>query len=397
MDHDFERSEDMALAAVVSDWLIRVFDNAGVVLVPEPEDPDLLRDTVLRSLPVLYLGRVFPEKYDELRSELREVFTPSLPDRLHASSTKQDLHRLVSDTVAPIVGHPFFRFGLHDLPDVVLSIIHQVLGQVIAVGGIGRMEPTEARRVAARLDQLGFADLAEVGANLLSGTVNGPVVQARVINGGVHLVVGAVEPGSHEDPVVVTTSASEEYGVTGTDNLHFAVSGHCSISVLVEARAARAVVLTALRPVVLRRRRPQPTYGSMTLGGMEVRYFRTLLDDREPHLVPIAGKVDRKPVWLNGYFFRSTRVADFPFAVAPMDPEMFVVEPITTQWETEFRFELDWIHLGRRGTTVIDNDGRPFLLAPRQPDDVDGFQPPKMPRPPSTDAESHFPWHRRRK
>ncbi|GAA3033530.1 hypothetical protein [Actinokineospora globicatena] len=398
MDHEFEGPEDEALAAVVADWFVRVLGDAGVGLVPEAEDGDLLRDAVLRGLPVLFLGRLFPEKYDELRGELRAVFTSGRPSGLGASATGEDLRRLVAETVAPVVGHPFFRFGYRDLADVVMSLAHQVLGRVIAVGGLGRVGPVEGRRVAARLGELGFADLAEVfGANVLSGVVNGPVVQARVINGGVHLVVNDVEPGPHEDPVVATVSVHQEFGVVGTDGLKFAVSGHCSISIFVEARTARAVALTALRPVVSRRRQPQPTSGSMTLGALEVRYFRTMLDDDVPRLVPMANKVERKPVWLDGFFFRSARVADFPFAVAPMDPEMFVVEPITTKWETEFRFELDWIHLGRRGTTVIDNDGYPFLVAPRTTKAISGFGPPVEPASTKVITDSHFPWHRRRK
>ncbi|PPK65276.1 hypothetical protein V5P93_003714 [Actinokineospora auranticolor] len=173
--HDFTGPEDVALAVVVADWLGGVLDEAGVA--PRPE-PGPLRDAVLRSLPVLYLNRVFPQRYGHLRGVFREVFAARDTGRLSASATARELRAVVVETVAPVVEHPFYRFAFPDLPDVVLSIVHQVLERLITVDGLGRTDPVEARRLAARLAHLGFADLAEtLGA---SAPAEDPVATAPV-------------------------------------------------------------------------------------------------------------------------------------------------------------------------------------------------------------------------
>ncbi len=119
------------------------------------------------------------------------------------------------------------------------------------------------------------------------------------------------------------------------------------LAITLEARSAR-VVIHRMRPVVLSRRPPGsacsgPT-GSYVAGVLPPRTF-TLDLDSDPAVLRAED-------------------ADFPFTVSSTDVEQFRVSISTTDAEVSFHFEIDWTCAGRSGTTVIDNDGKPFEVSP---------------------------------
>ncbi|GAB2990913.1 hypothetical protein GCM10027184_50830 [Saccharothrix stipae] len=208
------------------------------------------------------------------------------------------------------------------------------------------------------------------------------LVQAGAIHGGVHFYGSAAE---HDEPVIVTVDVrrtSDHFVVDGDPEGLVLLSDYASITVTVEGRGARAVVLQDLKPVVVARREPRlavrrrpPTVNAMMLPvrpvevdltAAELRlkaedlYFSTDLREDAPHVrargTSSYGPQDRVvPVLPRG---------GFPYAVTASDPEQFVVTPTVAGQEVDWELHLEWLHAGRRGTTVVDDGGRPFQLYP---------------------------------
>lgn len=86
---------------------------------------------------------------------------------------------------------------------------------------------------------------------------------------------------------------------------------------------------------------------------MPTRLFLVNLDDEIPEAVPfISDLTQNKP----------ELPPTFPFKVSDSDPEYFNVEFSTPRCDCRFRLELDWVADGRRGTTTIDDHGKPFRV-----------------------------------
>lgn len=191
--------------------------------------------------------------------------------------------------------------------------------------------------------------------NSVSGRshVDGPVVQAGVIHGGV-TIHHTSESRGLETPCMATGSSIRtandiyEWADEPADSHTWEGSWtpHDGARVLVEGFAAQAVVLTGMRPVVLSRRTPRPArYRGTVASILETRGFTTDLDADHPVLRPLDGP-------------------DFPFTVTSSDPELFEVHP-TSAFETEWHLELEWSSAGRHGTLTVDVGGHPFLFLPR--------------------------------
>lgn len=180
----------------------------------------------------------------------------------------------------------------------------------------------------------------------------GNAVLAGVIQGGVHIHDVTDQPGT--EPVYMTVSVTEFVGdacmavVDGESSPTIPVSGRHLVRVLVEGRGRRAVILNALRPVVIHRVAPRPARpGPAARGKLSQHHFDVLLDEDPARLAP--------------------RAAGFPFTVSSTDPEQFLLRPLVAAHEAEWQLELDWTCAGRTGTTVIDNGGRPFRVYPAIP------------------------------
>lgn len=121
--------------------------------------------------------------------------------------------------------------------------------------------------------------------------------------------------------------------------------------ITLEARPERAVVLHGMRPVVVSRRPPRPACfgltGSYAAGVVPPRMF--------------ALDLDSDPAMLRA----EDDDFDVDLKISPTDVEQFRVTISAAEAEVSFRLEIDWTCVGRRGTTVIDNGGKPFEIYPR--------------------------------
>ena len=152
--------------------------------------------------------------------------------------------------------------------------------------------------------------------------------------------------------------------------------------ITLEARTTRAVVLHGMRPVVFSREPPRPACfglrGTYLYGVLPPRMF-TLDLDSDPTLL-------------------QAEAADFPFTISATDVEQFRVTISASEAEVSFHLEIDWTCAGRRGTTVIDNNGKPFEIYPAAngtristgaaAEDTSADAPPNASRQPQAAAES---------
>ncbi|WP_211125786.1 hypothetical protein [Streptomyces yatensis] len=184
--------------------------------------------------------------------------------------------------------------------------------------------------------------------------VDGPVVQAGVIHGGV-TIHHANEARELETPCMATGSSirttSDLYEwadePADPDTSAGPWTPEDGARVLVEGLAIQAVVLRGMRPVVLSRKVPRPAkVWRVVFGILETRGFTTDLGADHPVLRPLDGP-------------------DFPFTVTSSDPELFKVYPAASAFEIEWHLELEWSSAGRHGTLTVDDGGRPFHFLPR--------------------------------
>ncbi|NUT48861.1 MAG: hypothetical protein HOV94_16375 [Saccharothrix sp.] len=250
-------------------------------------------------------------------------------------------------------GESFYASYYRD--ELLTRLLHDALVQALrefVANGPGVDAEQAARLNAFGLD-VDSADL--VVRNEAGGGVGGNLVQVGVVTGDVRIGGEDEEP---DTPVFVRVEVKATCHLHSEDShAAFVASGSGVITLLVEARGARAVTLRSLRAVVLSRRPPQPaTFVTTAVGIMTPRRFEVDLDTDLPHLVPATGQSRLRRL------LRRPGGAGFPYTVSPLDPEMFVIEPRTARYQVEWRLELDWTYRGRDGTTLIDDGGEPFRV-----------------------------------
>jgi cold shock CspA family protein len=172
------------------------------------------------------------------------------------------------------------------------------------------------------------------------------VVQAGSI-GGVHIYQAGDPADALASPVIATVDIEPSLSTLYVDDdppRAMARSGDVHI-ITVEARTTRAVVLQKMRPVVVSRRPPHRACVEVRIGGIVTpRPFTADFDSDPPRLEALA--------------------ENFPFSVSLTDVEQFRFVPNVTNAEVSWRLELDWLCAGQRGTTVIDDHGKPFEMYP---------------------------------
>lgn len=169
--------------------------------------------------------------------------------------------------------------------------------------------------------------------------VHGAVVQAGHIGGDVIVQMPWGSPRSGDVPVVVTVDRLEDQAyVEFSDEPGVTHAWSGGLAILVEGCDIQAVVLKALRPVVLARRAPRsPEHVDVRRAMLSPRPFRIDLDQ------PVPGLVAAGP--------------DFPFTVTASDPEQFRVDLMLSNSAVDWHLELDWTCRGRTGTVRIPGDG----------------------------------------
>lgn len=128
---------------------------------------------------------------------------------------------------------------------------------------------------------------------------------------------------------------------------HKAVSaGEQLVKLTVQGTGKETVVVDSLKVRVVGKDTP-PAWNDYVMGvgcggGVPTRPFSVALDAARPTVV--AGDGQR----------------DFPFKVSESDPEVFEVTADASAYDVRWYLELAWSSGDRKGTLVVDDDGRPF-------------------------------------
>ncbi|MCX2181786.1 hypothetical protein KV205_14770 [Streptomyces sp. SKN60] len=176
--------------------------------------------------------------------------------------------------------------------------------------------------------------------NEMSGEAQS-VVQAGSI-GELHLHNPPSRPPSVEIPVAITCEVEADYVIQRDWSDGVPLSGGL-VRVFVEACEDRAVLLRAMRPLVIARRPP--------LGGTETMHWGI------PEVRKYSLNLDKDPPRLKG--------PKFLYTVSPGDPEVFELTVHCGPHDIDWRLEVDWTCAGRTGTSVVDLGGHPFRFTAR--------------------------------
>lgn len=197
-------------------------------------------------------------------------------------------------------------------------------------------------------------------ANHLSGAA-GHVIQAGAIHGDVTINVPQ-DVAAIGTPLIITAFHdsprlwADEYDLVVLDGKRpRLLNVDDELLFYVEGRGSQAVILLALRAVVVTDREPRTAYAVpkvdpvLASTRMHTRDFQVVLaPGRKLEVEPCGG-------WSG----------KFPFTVTAGDPERFSVVGRSSAGEVRWRLELDWMSGGRRGTETIDVGGKPLHSYPR--------------------------------
>jgi hypothetical protein len=348
----------------VSGWLGGQLGDAWWNLLRGSPDERLVRRSMADAVETV-IGQVDAASRDEMRKGLALCFTRPPPAELGADpvgglraavSGQVDMLRSMRATDGS--DRMFFdvvRVEEEWLAAALTEAFEAALRQAVAATGPSELvRALDAERTWSSLSelrdlllQLGQRrDLVPGGSPAPAPEGSGKPPQGSPSG---HQATGDDDPGDLKDPII--WSVHLEPGGTLADLVVDAdpprvmvPSGTVHIITL-EARTTRAVVLRAARPLVLSRRLPRPACLLVRVGAhIEPRRFTTDLDAYPPRL--------------------RAQGTDFPFSISSTDVEQFWFEPIADTHEIFWQLEVDWTCAGRDGTTVINNNGRPFEVYP---------------------------------
>ncbi|MEU5214977.1 helix-turn-helix transcriptional regulator [Streptomyces sp. NPDC020807] len=131
-------------------------------------------------------------------------------------------------------------------------------------------------------------------------------------------------------------------------------AGHLRMQLTVQGTESKAAVLHALYVHVLSGRKA-PAWNAYTMGAgcggaLVPASFAVDLDDPSPRARPVPGKEGERP----------TSSTDFPYKVSATDPQVLNIDASTLGQDVSWYLELAWSSGDRKGTTRIDDHGRPF-------------------------------------
>ena len=125
-----------------------------------------------------------------------------------------------------------------------------------------------------------------------------------------------------------------------------------AIEVVVEGTTPYPVVLRGLTVDVVDRAPPPRGVHVVPFGGgaLEGRHLQVDLDQSPPNVaaVPAPPEIGDRPA------------ITFPYRVSQTDPEVLLIMATTSECDCSWRGTLEWTYHGKNGTTVIDDDGKPF-------------------------------------
>lgn len=131
-------------------------------------------------------------------------------------------------------------------------------------------------------------------------------------------------------------------------------AGHLRMQLTVQGTEGKAAVLHALYVHVVSGRKA-PGWNAYTMGSgcggtLVPASFAVDLDDASPRARPVPGKEGERP----------TASTDFPYKVSATDPQVLNIDAATLGQDVSWYLELAWSSGDRKGTTRIDDHGRPF-------------------------------------
>lgn len=136
--------------------------------------------------------------------------------------------------------------------------------------------------------------------------------------------------------------------------LHAVPAGHLRMELTVQGTEGKPAVLHALYVHVVSGRKAPGwnayTMGSGCGGALVPASFAVDLDDASPRARPVPGKEGE----------RTTTSTDFPYKVSATDPQVLNIDAATLGQDVSWYLELAWSSGDRKGTTRIDDHGRPF-------------------------------------
>ncbi|WP_327305485.1 helix-turn-helix transcriptional regulator [Streptomyces sp. NBC_01298] len=131
-------------------------------------------------------------------------------------------------------------------------------------------------------------------------------------------------------------------------------AGHLRMQLTVQGTEGKPAVLHALYVHVVSGRKAPGwnayTMGSGCGGALVPASFAVDLDDASPRARPVPGKEGERP----------TGSTDFPYKVSDTDPQVLNIDAATLGQDVSWYLELVWSSGERKGTTRIDDHGRPF-------------------------------------
>jgi hypothetical protein len=125
------------------------------------------------------------------------------------------------------------------------------------------------------------------------------------------------------------------------------VSGAHRVQVALAPRSEHAVVVRALRPVVVSRGPTRKGEPGVTSGMLPDGHFDVLLDADPPRLQPAVTAAGTAPV-------------DLPVTLTDGEPTTFVLIPRTDAHEVDWRLEVAWSCADREGAVAVGLGRKPF-------------------------------------
>lgn len=190
------------------------------------------------------------------------------------------------------------------------------------------------------LSALGWAAVAAGLTAAIAGAVQGLVT--RGIGKGQELVLGGASP-----IAVHAVFTHQKLTRLRHDGTRYQV--HCGyVKMSVEALVPHAVVLRQLNVVVDGRQPALDLVPGPQQAPLPCRKFLVDLDAGEPRPMPQGSP-------------------DFPYGVTQAEPEIFEVMAYTGSQCVDWHLELEAVSQGETYTVVVDDDGKPFRVSHRPP------------------------------
>lgn len=343
----------------LAEWLIQTLSHVGIRVAKGSWGEEYLRFCLADCIKRAVSEKVLTQSEAEFFEHLGPCFAASPKVYVRTvGSAATELRAALSAQMEQLQIRDRPAFGGVDVTKVTERLYDACIRSMahVGVGGLSWLaqEMFKQDGVAPNLTFMfrdGYIPDGSGVSNVIIGDVSGTAVQAGRIYGGVNFHSPPPSATQRRSPIVTVMTGAQAWAhAKEFEGTGIPISGHCWINILIEAFDNRAIILHELRPIVLHRSQPTESSAFYNHALLPLRPFTVLLDSNPPH-VTAATDDSYQPK------------ADFPFVVTASDPEILSLGP-RSQYLTQWELELRWTSAGNMDTTVINDDGRPFLLHP---------------------------------